>query len=133
MAINPEIFSYVVNEEKYPDKTSIVKEGGRGDWLYVILEGRAKIKKQTSKGMLTIDTLTEGDFIGEMALLRLGDKIRATSTIADGPVLVGTLDTERLVQGWNSQPLRLKKLISNLMQNLEEAIEKAVTIVEVSK
>ena len=133
MAVNPEILNYVVNEENYSDKAPIIKEGGRGDWLYVILEGRAKIKKQTSKGMLTIDTLTEGDFIGEMALLRLGDKTRFTSTIADGPVLVGTLDTERLIKEWNAQPLRLKKLISNLMKNLEETIEKAVTIVEVSK
>jgi len=97
------------------------------------LEGRVKIKKQTSKGMLTIDTLSEGDFIGEIALFKEGNVKRNASAIADGPVLAGTLDTEQLTQYWEKQSRRIKKLISSMMLNLEEAIQKVVLLVESSK
>jgi len=133
MPISSEILCTIVNEETYPDKSVISKEGGVANWIYVILEGRAKIKKQTSKGMITLDTLTEGDFIGDMGLLKGGEQTQLTSTVADGPVLVGTLDTSRLIAEWDSQPERLKKLLSSLMQKLDNTIKKVVTMVESSK
>lgn len=133
MTVSQDIFSYVVNEERFPDKAFIIKEGGRGDWIYVILEGRVKLLKKTSKGMMTIDTLTEGDFVGEMSLLKQDSEPRVVSAVADGPVLVGTLDTTLLKQDWDVQPKRLKKLISSLVQNLEDAIKKAVAVVDESK
>lgn len=130
MAVSQDIFSYVVNEERFQDKAFIIKEGGRGDWIYVVLEGRVKLLKKTSKGMMTIDTLTEGDFIGEMSLLKQDNEPRIVSAIADGPVMVGALDTTLLKQDWETQPPRLKKLISSLIQNLEDAIKKAVAVVD---
>jgi len=133
MTINPQVYSFVVSEESFPDKSVIIKEGSGGDWIYVILEGRVKIKKQTSKGMLTIETLTEGNFIGETELLKQSNVPRFTSAIADGPVLVGTLDTEQLKRDWEAQPLRIKKLISSLMQNLEDTIKNFVDLAEASK
>lgn len=133
MTIDPQVYSIVVNEESFPDKSVIIKEGSGGDWIHVILEGRVKIKKQTSKGLLTIETLTEGDFIGLMEFLKHSKVPRFTSAIADGPVLVGTLDAELLKKDWESQPQRLKKLISSLMQNLEDAITNFVDLAEASK
>ena len=133
MTVDSEIMDYVVSEESFPDKAYIFKEGGSGDWIYVILEGRVKIKKQTSKGMLTIDTLSEGDFIGEISLFKEGNVKRNASAIAAGPVLVGTLDTEQLIRYWEKQSSRIKKLISSLMLNLEKAIQKVVSVVESSK
>lgn len=130
MTVNQDVFSYVVNEERFPDKAFIIKEGGRGDWIYVILEGRVKLLKKTSKGMMTIDTLTEGDFVGEMSLLKRDSEPRIVSAVADGPVMVGTLDTTLLKQDWDAQPPRLKKLISSLIQNLEDSIKKAVSVVD---
>jgi CRP-like cAMP-binding protein len=123
---------YVVSEENFPDKAFIFKEGGSGEWIYVVLEGRVKIKKQTSKGMLTIDTLAEGDIIGEIALFTEGTVKRNVTAVADGPVQVGTLDTEQLMREWEKQSPRIKKLISSLMLNLEDAIQKVVSVVESS-
>ena len=132
VSTDSEIIDYVVSEESFPDKAFVFKEGGSGDWIYVILEGRVKIKKQTSKGMLTIDTLSEGDIIGEVALFKEGTVKRNVSAIADGPVLVGTLDTEQLMRDWEKQSPRIKKLISSLILNLEDAIQKVVSVVEAS-
>lgn len=133
MTVDPQVYSIVVNEESFPDKSVIIKEGDGGDWIFVILEGRVKIKKQTSKGLLTIETLTEGGFIGLMEFLKQSKVPRFTSAIADGPVSVGTLDAELLKKDWESQPPRLKKLISSLIQNLEDAINNFVDLAEASK
>jgi len=128
MNINSQLLKYVVSEESFPAKAFIIKEGDYGDWIYVILEGRVKIKKQTSGGMLTIDTLTKGDFIGEVALFKQSNGRRIVSAVADGPVLVGILDMTQLSKKWQAQPCRIKNLILNLIQNLEKATQKSVNV-----
>jgi len=133
MTVNSQVLDYIASEESFLDKSVIIKEGSMGDWIYVILEGRVKIKKQTSRGLLTIDTLSKGDFVGEMAMLKQGNKTRTASVVADGPVVLGLLDSVRLAKEWEAQPTRIKKLISNLIQNLEEATKKAVDMIVESR
>jgi len=133
MTVNSQVLDYVASEESFLDKSVIIKEGSMGDWIYVILEGRAKIKKQTSRGLLTIDTLSKGDFVGEMAMLKQGNKTRTASAVADGPVVLGLLDSVRLAKEWEAQPTRIKKLISNMIQNLEEATKKAADMIVESR
>jgi CRP/FNR family transcriptional regulator, cyclic AMP receptor protein len=133
MTVNSQVIEYIVSEESYSDKAVIVKEGSVGDWVYVILEGRVKIKKRTSGGLLTIDTLSEGDFVGEMAMLKKSNSTRTAWAVADGPVVLGVLDSVRLVQEWESQPAKIKKLISNLIQNIEESTQKAADMIVASK
>jgi CRP-like cAMP-binding protein len=132
MSVRSEVLGYVVSEESYEDKAVIVKEGSVGDWVYVILKGRVKIKKQTSGGLLTIDTLSEGNFVGEMAMLKHSNSKRTAWAVADGPVELGVLDSVRLAQEWESQPPKIKKLISNLIQNIEESTQKAADMIEAS-
>ncbi len=129
MTVNSQVLGYIVSEERFSDKSVIIKEGSIGDWVYVILKGRVKIKKQTSGGLLTIDTLSEGNFVGEMAMLKQSNSTRTASAVADGPVVLGLLDSVRLLQEWEAQPARIKKLISNLIQNLEEATKKAADMI----
>jgi len=133
MTVNSQVLGYIVSEESFSDKAVIIKEGSIGNWVYVILEGRVKIKKQTSGGLLTIDTLSEGDFVGEMAMLKQSNSTRTALAVADGPVVLGILDSLRLAQEWEAQPTRIKKLISNLIQNLEEATKKAADMIVASK
>ena len=133
MTVNSQVLDYIASEESFLDKSVIIKEGSMGDWMYVILEGRVKIKKQTSRGLLTIDTLSKGNFVGEMAMLKQGNKTRTASAVADGPVMLGLLDSVRLAKEWEAQPTRIKKLISNLIQNLEEATKKAVDMIVASR
>lgn len=133
MTIDSKVIDYMVSEERFSDKAVIIKEGSMGNWVYIILEGRVKIKKQTSKGLLTVDTLSKGNFLGEMAMLNQSNNKRSASAIADGPVVLGVLDSVRLLQEWEAQPVRIKKLISNLIQNLEETTQKAADMIVASK
>lgn len=133
MTVNSQVLGYIVSEERFSDKSVIIKEGSIGDWVYVILKGRVKIKKQTSGGLVTIDTLSEGNFVGEMAMLKQSNSTRTASAVADGPVVLGILDSVRLLQEWEAQPAKIKKLISNLIQNLEETTKKAADMIVASK
>ena len=130
MAVDQLLYIYVLNEEDYPANAVIVREGSKGDWIYVILEGNVKVKKNTKKGMVTIGTLKQGDIIGEMALFDVvvSERIRTASAIADGPVKVGVLDTNRLLKDFESVSPQLKGLIKSLVMRLKETTNRAVKL-----
>lgn len=125
MAIDSIIYGYIVREEISKPNSTIIEEGKKGDWLYVVLEGKVKIKKRTKKGLVTIDTLGEGAIIGEMVLLKKTEGLRTASVIADGVVKLGVLDKERLEKEYELLSPQLKSLIRTLVSRLEDTTRKA--------
>ncbi len=122
MTIDGLVYGYVASEEAYPDKAVIIEEGSKGDWVYVILEGSAKVRKRTRKGVVTLDTLSEGDIFGEMVLLETGQELRSASVVAaGGPVRLGVLDSERLVKDYGTLSPQLRALMRSLIRRLKEA------------
>ena len=81
MEIESFIYSYIVGEEDYSDKSVVLKEGTQGDWVYIILQGKARVRKNTEKGMLTVATLTKGDVFGEMALFEKVEALRTATVV----------------------------------------------------
>jgi len=128
MSIDEFIYAFIAKEENYQDSDSIIKEGTSGDWVYVVLEGKVKVKKMTSKGLLVIDTLKEGDIFGEMILWQSGKGARTASVVADGAVKVGVLDTGFLLKEYERLSPRLKDLMRSLIKRLGEATQKVVTL-----
>lgn len=129
MAVNSLVYQYMVSEENYPENAVIIEEGSSGNWVYVLLEGQLKVRKRTPKGMATVDTLKEGAIFGEIAFFQKGEGTRTASVIADGPVQVGVLDTERLHTEWTALSPQLRGLITSLIMRLEEATTKAIAMV----
>ncbi|MFH1980602.1 MAG: cyclic nucleotide-binding domain-containing protein [Pseudomonadota bacterium] len=127
MALDPRIYSYVKTEESYPDKGVIVKEGAHGDWIYVVLEGRVKVRKKTEKGMLTVATLKEGAVFGELVFLQNKRGQRSASVVADGAVTVGIFDPNQLGSELGKLSPMLRKLLASLADRLEEVSGKLVT------
>ena len=136
MSIKSFVYAYIVNEEEYPDKTVIIEENSKGDWVYLILKGKARVKKKTPKRFVTVDTLKEGDIFGEMALLEIESVgpfeetrgRRTASIVADGPVKVGVLDKQRLLTEFESLSPQLKELIKSLVSRLENTTRKAALL-----
>ena len=128
MNIPPDIYIYIVNEETYRDKAVIVEEGGHGNWVYIVLEGQVKVKKKTPKGQATIFTLKEGEIFGSENLLRNSKAKRSASVVADGEVVIGLLDANKLPDELNALSTQLKKFISTLAKRLQDSTEKAVSI-----
>jgi len=128
--MHPALHSYIVEETTYSDREVIIEEGSKGSWIYVILEGIAKVKKRTAKGMVTVDILREGEVFGEMAFLEGGMNTRSASVIAaDGEVRVGLLDTQKLIDDYEAVPSELKTLIRSLMQKLRNTTSKVCSII----
>lgn len=130
MAINGLVIGYIASEEVYPDKAVIIEEGSKGSWVYVILEGRVKVIKRTRKGVVTLDTLKEGDIFGEMVLLETGQEVRSASVVAtDGPIRLGVLDSQRLLKDYGTLSPQLRTLMRSLIRRLKEATDKVCNIV----
>jgi len=128
MTVDQLIYAYVANEETYPDKTVVIEEGSKGDWVYLVLEGQLRVKKSTAKGKVNVYILKEGDILGEMLLLEPGKGVRTASVIADGPVRLGVLDTAQLVKDYDTISPQLKGLIRSLIQRLEETTDKVCAL-----
>jgi len=120
MPVHPSVHAYIAGEEFYPDGSVIVEEGTVGDWVYVILEGTAKVRKKTPKGLVTIDSLKEGDVFGELGFLEGGKRLRSASVIASGDVWVGILDGAKLSTDYEMLPYNLRALIRSLVVKLRE-------------
>ncbi len=125
MPIDSSISEYILREEIFEPDSIILREGKRGDWIFILLEGRLKIKKRTGKGMITVDTLREGAVIGEMVMLRNSEGLRTASVVADGRVRLGILDRDRLQREYESLSPQLRSLIKTLALRLEETTRKA--------
>jgi len=131
MPLHPTVHAYIATEEFYPNESVIIEEGTVGDWVYVILEGSAKVRKKTPRGMVTIDILKEGDMFGEMGFLEGGKRLRNASVIASGDVWVGVLDSEKLTRDFNEIPSILRALIRSLVLKLRESTTKVCSLVSV--
>ena len=131
MPVHPTVHAYVASEEFYPKDSVIIEEGTLGDWVYVILEGSAKVRKKTPKGLVTVDTLKEGDVFGEMGFLEGSKRLRSASVIASGDVWVGVIDGEKLTRDFEQIPSNLKALIRSLVLKLRDTTTKVCSLVSV--
>jgi CRP-like cAMP-binding protein len=52
MAVDMNLMEYLASEFTCQDGSVIIEEGSKGDWIYVLLEGYAKVKKRTPKVLL---------------------------------------------------------------------------------
>jgi CRP-like cAMP-binding protein len=125
MMDNQLLWAYVAREEDYPEDVIIIKEGTWGDWAYIILEGRAKVTKETTEGTLTLGTLEEGAVFGEVGFFEVNGGNRSASVIAsDGPVRVGVLDSNLLRKDYEALSLELRELLKALVIRLKKSSDR---------
>jgi len=130
MEIHQMLQIYQASEETYESGEIIVEEGTRGDWIYIILEGQAKVTKRTAAGIVTMDTLKKGAIIGEMALFGKAQTERTASVIAaDGAVRVNVLDFQQLLKDHESLSPALRSLITTLIMRLKAENETVAAFV----
>ncbi|SPD76137.1 hypothetical protein PITCH_A840023 [uncultured Desulfobacterium sp.] len=124
------VYAYVVDEEIHPDKAVIIQEGSKSDLVFVILDGRVKIKKRTSRGTVTLATLKQGDILGEIAFLSSEEGLHSASAVASaGPVRLGLLDIHRMRREYESIDPKLKGLVRTLMERIKKTNERVCELV----
>ena len=60
-----------MDEQRFMEGASVVREGEPGDTFYVIVEGEAKVRDATGR---TLSRLIPGDFFGEISLMDGGPR-----------------------------------------------------------
>jgi CRP-like cAMP-binding protein len=121
-------YSYVVDEEGFYDGDEIVQEGNHGDWIWVILEGTAEIIKQTANGSLQMLRIGDGAFLGSVAALFSGGRVRSATVKAVGNVQLGMLDSQLLANELANVSAEFKGLLTSIDSRLQQVIETAVAI-----
>ncbi|MEJ2723097.1 MAG: cyclic nucleotide-binding domain-containing protein [Deltaproteobacteria bacterium] len=125
MPIDPVVYQYIASEVECAANEVIVEEGAKGDWVYVVLEGHVKVKKRTPKGMVVIDTLSEGDIFGEMAFFEGENADRsATVVAAEGSVRLGILDKQQLIEHYSVMSPTLRAIIKSLATKVRDTTAK---------
>jgi CRP-like cAMP-binding protein len=121
-------YLYILDEEEFSDGKTVVKEGSHGKWIWVILEGAVQIKRETSRGPLTIAKLGEGCFIGSFTSLLFQEYARRATVTAMGDLRLGLLDTQRLAGEFYTLPANFRNTLSSLDRRLKGITDRAVDL-----
>ena len=114
-------YTYVVEEEEYHDGEKIVTEGKYGTWIWVILEGKVEIVKETQHGQVKIVRLTVGSFVGTLSTTMPGQfNVRTASVFAVGSVQLGLLDSQRLYSEYIKLSPQFKEIILSLGNRMKQ-------------
>ncbi|MBW7896483.1 MAG: ATP-binding cassette domain-containing protein [Opitutaceae bacterium] len=89
-----------MSEERFAAGEEIIRVGEDGDKFYVIASGSTDIIVETATGTRAVAKLGEGDFFGEVALLK--DQPRNATVTAREPVTVYSLSKENFLAAVHS-------------------------------
>jgi CRP-like cAMP-binding protein len=121
-------YSHILEEEDYRDGERLIKEGGHGKWIWVILEGIVNIIRETPSGPLTVNRLGQGCFIGTVTSLSFVEYARSASVIAEGNVRLGLIDTERLSREYTSLSPEFRALLISVDGRLRQVTDRVVEL-----
>ncbi|HET9488157.1 MAG TPA: FAD-dependent oxidoreductase [Methylomirabilota bacterium] len=66
--------AFTIQREHYEPGQTVFREGDRGDWLYVVVNGEVEIAQRAGDGEMVLRRLGAGDCFGEIALVREGPR-----------------------------------------------------------
>jgi CRP/FNR family cyclic AMP-dependent transcriptional regulator len=115
-------FKHIV---EYEDGELILMEGGESDRdIYVLMEGQAKVTKETDRGQVTLALLEEGDIFGEVSFLAQRVGARSATIAARGKVKIGILDHVKLSGEYKA----LSPLFQQMLKELAERFSKTTAL-----
>jgi CRP-like cAMP-binding protein len=102
--------------------TTIIKEGDTDSEAYVILKGRVEVFKIINGNNVSIGYLSEGESIGEIALI--SSLPRSASVIAVENTEVAVIEKSMMTRGLENLPPWITQIIKTLVERLRSATEK---------
>ena len=106
-----------MDEQRFMEGATIVRQGEPGDIFYVLVEGEAKVKDANGR---TLSRLIPGDFFGEISLMDGGP--RTATVVADTNLTALALSRKNFSALLQSEPkvtVGLLKHASALLRRLE--------------
>ena len=121
-------YVFVIDEEEYSPGSEIIKEGGHGKWIWVIMEGIVNITKEVDGNPLTIARLGEGSFIGTFTSFLFKENIRSATVTTETEVRLGLLDNERLSIEYASLSEGFRTILLSLDRRLRNITDRAAAL-----
>lgn len=109
--------------KKYEDGEMIVKQGEKGDTMFVVQQGRVEVLVDGQGGAVVLSVLEAGEVFGEMALFTR--KPRSATVRAKGEARVLTVDKRgffKRVQEDPSLAFRILQKMSERIQQLDDEV-----------
>ncbi len=102
----------------YQDGETIVRQGEKGDCMYVIQDGQVEVILETEEQEIRIAVSGKGDFFGEMAILE--HEVRGATVRALGKARVLTVDKNNFFRGINNDPSLAFRMLETLSHRIRE-------------
>ncbi|NWF53945.1 MAG: cyclic nucleotide-binding domain-containing protein [Syntrophaceae bacterium] len=107
--------------------TILCREGDAGHEMFIIQKGKVRVRKKVGKGEKVLAELSDGEFIGEMALLLGMDRSATVEVIEDSKVLVVGPDTfESLLKNSPEIAMKMLKKMALRLRALDDKLETAL-------
>ena len=106
----------------YKDGETIVKQGEKGNCLYVIQEGKVDVILETPEGEISVAQLGETEFFGEMGLFE--EDVRSCTVRAAGEVTILTIDKRNFLKSIHRDSSLAYRLLGKMAHRLREANKK---------
>lgn len=121
-------YSPILHEEAVPLGQRIVSEGAHGNWIWLVLEGRVLISRDTPLGPYPLVRLGEGSFLGTFEALVFGGHARGATVTALSDVYLGLVDSQRLSAEFRSLSDEFRGLLLNMSRRLKTVTDQQVEL-----
>ncbi len=106
----------------YKDGEIIIKQGTRGNCLYVIQEGTVEVIHESEDGEVKIAELGKTEFFGEMGLFE--EDVRSCTVRALGDARILTIDKRNFLKSIHRDSSLAYRLLEKMSARLREANKK---------
>ena len=111
----------IVDEEDVPAGTVLTHEGRQEGYFYIIMSGTVVIER----GGQTVNTIGDGDFLGEIALLDGGPRTATATTQSDARLL--TVRHQRFQELLDASPRIRRAVLEEVGERLRRLDSEVVT------
>ena len=102
----------------YDDGTCIVRQGERGDCMYVLQTGRVEVVLEDAEGEVVLSVLEPGDVFGEMALFTKEPRSATVRTCGEARIL--TIDRKTFLKRIHEDPSLGFQILKKMSERIEE-------------
>ncbi len=117
----------ITEEIEYPEGKTVIREGEPGENVFLIIGGEVGVYKQAEpEKEITLDTMTKGDYFGEMALFEDMERSATIRTTRPSRFLVlHKQEFNELVREYPRIALQICTALSHRLRNLQKRLAQA--------
>ena len=108
--------------KSYEDGEIVIREGEKGDCMFVIQSGKVEIFRTTENGEVILRTAGQNEFFGEMALVE--NDVRSASARAVGKARILHVDKRTFMRRVHEDPSLAYRIMESLSHEIRRLAAK---------